>query len=297
MFISVFYVLADVNYKDVSLLNRANNFYSVKGNNVYRTFNEFDKSKQWDVLVVGSSHAYRGYSPAIFEASGYEMYNLGSSGQSIRETYFIVEDLEVQPKLLIIDLHVGSFESDGTESASNLIANVPSDDLAKGIAFSEFNWMLFSAYSKRVLENDKLPVFLDSEKDREAFYKGFVGSNDSVKNEIDYSELGKEFSPNEFSFEYLAKLIKIAEERKIEMVFVTHPVPKEFEKKEMNDFSKEVKKVLSDHNFKWLNFAFSNSDKFNSQTDFFDSNHLNLNGVKKFNALLLSRLKKLNKID
>ena len=36
-----------------------------------------------DVLVLGSSHAYRGFDPRIFKKAGIKLFNFGSSGQTL----------------------------------------------------------------------------------------------------------------------------------------------------------------------------------------------------------------------
>ena len=40
------------------------------------------KTKNVDVLIVGSSHAYRGIDPRILQKDGISAFNLGSSAQT-----------------------------------------------------------------------------------------------------------------------------------------------------------------------------------------------------------------------
>lgn len=288
-FVGMLVVLAKVQYKDVSLLSRTNLFYSIKGNNEYKRFHEFDENKIWDVLVMGSSHAYRGYNPTVFENNGYSCYNLGSSGQTIRETYHIISNMKKHPKLYVIDLHVGSFESDGVESASRLIANVKDDQLAAAIAFDEFNWMLSLSFAKRKIESQYPPIFKEAEEDTVHYYNGFAGRNEKVKEGIDYKSIGKNFIPTSFGMEYLDKLVTYLKENDLRAVFVTHPQPEAINHNQMNEFSDAIKDKLNE-DFLYFNYAFSLTNQFNTFEDFYDSHHLNLQGSNKFTELLLNDL-------
>ncbi|MCH2232329.1 MAG: hypothetical protein MK105_18485 [Crocinitomicaceae bacterium] len=286
----IFFVLVKIDYKNVPLINRSNTFYSVKGNNVYDRFHQFEADKAYDVLVCGSSHAYRGYDPGIFESHGYDAYNLGSSGQNIRDTYRIVKSLSTKPKLLVIDLYTGSFKGDGVESASELITNVNSDNLAKEIAFASFDWRLSSIYMKRILEQDKEPIYLEDESERRGLYRGYVAKSDSVQTEIDYEKLGLVFKPNNFSFDYFIDFLDYLEDEKMNVVFITHPIPNKVSLNEMRSFDYIVRKLINNR-FQYLNFALIPNLSFDPSNDFYDSHHLNKSGVKKFNELLITELK------
>ena len=84
-----------------------------------------------DVLVLGSSHAYRGYDPRIFAEGGLTLFNLGSSNQSPLQTEVLVGRYldQLAPALVIFDVYPWVFSVDGLESTLDLLAN---DDCLRG---------------------------------------------------------------------------------------------------------------------------------------------------------------------
>lgn len=54
-----------------------------------RRFVSAQNSETVDIVVLGSSHAYRGYDGRIFHDAKFSSYNLGSSGQRLLLTEFI----------------------------------------------------------------------------------------------------------------------------------------------------------------------------------------------------------------
>ncbi len=287
MYVSVFFGLAKVESSEIPLLNHANTFYSIKGNTTYSRFWEFNPVG-FDVVVYGSSHAYRGYDPRNFEEVGLSCYNLGSSSQSIRETCLLIEHYPQPEKLMIIDLYPGTFSTEGTESASLLIANVPEDELAAKIAFETYDWRLTNCYLKRRFDAKRQPVYRD-DTDRENYYQGYVACSDKASKELNYKAVGKEFKPREYSLPYFSRLVDFLEKTKARAVFVTHPLPHSINHTEMTEFSKAVNDVL-DGRYPYLNYSFSHPALFDYQDDFYDLHHLNSSGVKKFNELLIADL-------
>ncbi len=71
-----------------------------------RRFAEFESAAPTDVLVFGSSHAYRGFDPRVFAARGSSLFNLGSTGQTPMATRFLIEELEprIRAKLAIVEV-------------------------------------------------------------------------------------------------------------------------------------------------------------------------------------------------
>ncbi|MCX6267461.1 MAG: hypothetical protein NTW16_08910 [Bacteroidetes bacterium] len=78
-----------------------------------------------DILVIGSSHAYRGFDPRIFASKGIKIFNLGSSAQTPIQTEILVKEHidRLKPKLVIFEVFPGVFTNDGVESSLDLITN------------------------------------------------------------------------------------------------------------------------------------------------------------------------------
>lgn len=77
-----------------------------------------------DLLLLGSSHAYRGLDPRIFAAAGVSSFNLGSSSQTPVQTDYLLERYldQLAPGLVVYDVMPVGLSGDGAEGAARLIA-------------------------------------------------------------------------------------------------------------------------------------------------------------------------------
>ncbi len=82
-----------------------------------------------DVLFLGSSHAYRGFDPRIFEKHGISSFNLGSSAQSPVQTEILVDRFidRLDPRLVVYEVHAERLRADVVESTLDLAANAGMD--------------------------------------------------------------------------------------------------------------------------------------------------------------------------
>jgi hypothetical protein len=106
-----------------------------------------------DILVLGSSHAYRGFDTRIFEKYGYSMFNLGSSSQTPVQTQVLLHRyLELlSPKLIIYEVNPMLFNSDGIEASLDLLANDEVDRHSAEMALIQnhikiYNTLVYSWY-------------------------------------------------------------------------------------------------------------------------------------------------------
>jgi hypothetical protein len=111
-------------------------------------FDEADKVKNIDLIIAGSSHAYRGYDPRIFKKSGISTFNLGSSSQSPLQTKYIVDRYitKLNPRLVIIDIYPILFGVDGIESQIDLISSGLIDKDIVSMSFKMNNIKLYDTY-------------------------------------------------------------------------------------------------------------------------------------------------------
>src|SRR5690554_449999 len=86
---------------------------------------EIPNYKDIDILILGSSHAYRGFDTRVFKKHGINAFNLGSSAQSPIQTYILLNQYldELNPKLVVLEVYAGVLELDGVESSLDLAAN------------------------------------------------------------------------------------------------------------------------------------------------------------------------------
>lgn len=96
-----------------------------------------------DVLVLGSSLAYRGFDPRVFKTHGIAMFNLGSSRQTALQGEVLVKRHwdRSRPRIVIIAVSPDMFMAKGVEleSALDLIANDRLDVLTLRMACATRN--------------------------------------------------------------------------------------------------------------------------------------------------------------
>ena len=124
---------------------------------LYTRMNDLDTIKAVDILILGSSHAYRGFDPRIFRASGYNIFVLGSSAQTPIQTARLAEEYipKLRPKLVIYEAYPRVVGYDGVESTLDFLANDKLDISLAYLALSSknimvFNTLLYSFFKKKI---------------------------------------------------------------------------------------------------------------------------------------------------
>lgn len=242
-----------------------------------------------DILVIGSSHAYRGFDPRLFEAHGYSMFNLGSSAQSPIQSYYFLQKYidQLNPKLVIIEVFPKTFSSDGIESGVDLISNCPMDiqltEMALGFTnIKPFNSLLYRIADQGVL-NHTYPQEHNAGLDhyvsggyveRQAGNQKSYTIPDSISLKLDKKQLK--------AFE---KTINLLKNKNISFVLVQAPVTKELYHsfRETEPFNK----LMSSYG---MYYNFNEIELLQDSVLFYDSDHLNQRGTEKFNKILFDTL-------
>jgi len=96
-----------------------------RSGHVLTRLRERAEHKEHEILVLGSSHAYRGFDPRIFAREGYRMFNLGSLSQSPLQTEVLLARYlhPDVPQLALFDVTPLVFSDRSVESTLDLIAN------------------------------------------------------------------------------------------------------------------------------------------------------------------------------
>lgn len=121
-------------------------YFGIKGFTRER-FNEAKETKDVDLVIIGSSHAYRGYDPRIFKKAGITAFNLGSSSQSPLQTRYLVKKYikTLKPKFVIVDVYPILFGVDGLESQIDLISSGLMDKEIVKMSFEMNNITLYNS--------------------------------------------------------------------------------------------------------------------------------------------------------
>lgn len=258
---------------------------NVRAGHLQTRLGEADTTTHVDVLVLGSSHAYRGYDPRIFQESGYRIFNLGSSAQTFLQTELLMKRYidSMRPKLVIFDVYPTLFSSDGVESSLELISKgFVNAELGK-LIITQNNVKLYNAFAFAFYKQYLNPVdpVRESIQMREDTYikGGYVqSSSEDFKNE---SLTTKPIAVEDLQWEAFVSIVELLKAREIEVVLVQSPILKEKYKSYSN--IETFDSLLSNYG-NYLNF---NHILDLDQTFFLDPSHLNQKGVEVFNNSLL----------
>ena len=146
----------------------------------FRTFDTICSATQerQDAVIIGSSHAYRGYDPFVFQERGHKVFNLGSSAQTPLNTYPLIQQYldSAHCPMLIYDVYEGSFTNTGLESTADLTQNQPSDAAALDMAWAIRDLRGLNMMALRMLTGREKPYYTST------YYQGlgFCAIPDSV---------------------------------------------------------------------------------------------------------------------
>ena len=267
------------------LIYRTAYYYQWKGGVAQTKFAEWDPSATWDAIVVGSSHAYRGYDPRVFSDRGYRMFNLGSTAQTPLSTFAILKYYvdSSRTKLVIIDLYENAMDQEGLESVSDLSQNLSMDMAAAELSGRSHDLRALNMFTLRMM-NKQGPVMY---KDANYKMNGFSVKVDSVKKKIDFSK-HVPLKLNERQQEYLMKCLDLCADRGIRVVLCTHFYPHQSDHLRFADLKHWVDSAITDRGIAWLDFAYAHA--LSDTNHFYDHNHMNEAGARIFTERLLDSL-------
>ncbi len=235
-----------------------------------------------DILFLGSSKAYRGFDPRIFNEKGYKTFNLGSGAQTHIQTNYLIKEYldQLNPDLVIYEVYPDTFTGDGVESAINVISAANSIS----INLMELVWDMndIKTYNtflnKTTRKTLKFPPRINENSNGEDTYirGGYVEHLTSFDTIITlpYSR----WIPNDEQIRKFEENLTILKKNKIPFILVLTPLTKKFENlDEIENFFKARGEFLNLN--KTLDFSI--------QEDFYDGQHLNQDAVKKLNTELI----------
>lgn len=259
---------------------------------LYNRLCEADTVSNIDVLVIGSSHAYRGFDPRIFEQHHLRLFNLGSSSQSFIQSNVLLDRYldKMKPKRIIVDVYPGLLASDGIESSLDLISNESKESSFWNLLSIQRDINIINVGIFSYLEKLIHPHYTPKEiQGKDKYIKGgYVENNMSnVDTNITRSVItAKDIQINSFHL-ILDKLRK----RNIPFVLVQTPITeaKLNSLKNIRDFDEIFRKEG-----RYLNF----NEVMNLDNSYFlDDHHLNQKGVNLYNSTLISELKRQHFFD
>ncbi len=281
-------ILMRVNTKRGPMLTQISDYYKHRGGGTLQKFNEFNPGLKYDVVIIGSSHAYRGYDPEIFTQRGYSVFNLGTSAQTPKGTYWLVREYlnESNTSVLILDLYENILMSNGLESAADLALNQPSTLAAAGITLGLFDLRGLNMLVQRLV----YPAATQYPTDPNYRGLGFCPRMDSVKITASPGPLTKARSRPSLAPAQLDAVLAIqalCEERGIRLILSSHYGLKERASLHaaMSDF---IEEHLVSKGIPYLDFF--DADGVDTLNWFADRTHLNYAGAQVFTTALVDSL-------
>ncbi|WP_052273105.1 hypothetical protein [Flavihumibacter solisilvae] len=256
---------------------------------MFTRLREADTVRNVDILFLGSSHAYRGYDPRIFQRYSLKAFNLGSSAQTPIETKILVDSYleKIKPKHVVFDVYPVLFGNDGVESLLDIISNMDDPREIYPAALSTknakvYNTLIFNAFVNLI--GKKKHFKEPNEKGDDTYVNG--GYVATKKNKYKPEALERNYNQPTLTkqLEAFEAIISELKKRNITYTLVQAPVTQKtylaFRKNE------EMDKYFSEFG-KYYNY----SEKLKlGDSLFFDDSHLTQNGVEIFNEELVKQL-------
>lgn len=266
-----------------------------------RKLEEIMHIKSLDVLIMGSSLAYRNYDPQILETNGFSSFTLGTSSQKPNMTNVVAMRYlqTVQSKLIILDVNPYLMMMPDSFETVDVIMNSHKNKYDWDLFTSEpsllsFNSLIIKYFG--LAEKDRQEKLKDSVVDRSTYLgNGFVTSNlmyDDSKKTPDITI--KNFTALQNQADAMDEIISYFKTKNIPYVLVLSPVNEHFFRKKSKISSQEFRELSRDFFEKYGNYYDANEFETYQKSDFMDFSHLNQKGSEKFTNSLIPILQKRN---
>jgi hypothetical protein len=281
-----FYLLFVVLFSNISLGDKrlimsAMPYLQKNGGHERILFEEWAKSNEnYDAIVLGSSHAYRGYDPRIFRSHGISIFNLGTSSQHPVASELIYDEFaRGRSKVVIYDLYDVVFEIEGIECSLRLIQNLPAREQASKLCKLDLRYMNAMAVREATLiQADEAPM-------REYIERGYCEKKGMLYQTEPLTD--SVFNKNEEMFEAFERHIKKMQADGVKIILCSHPLPQNPGIHNYhNGFLQDLKPIIEKYQLPYLDFTYY-SDGFGRE-QFADLAHLNQQGVEFYNNMLLN---------
>jgi len=269
-----------------------------------------------DLLMLGSSHAYRSYDPKVIGqvlAKEDRVYNFGSSAQSPLISYYVLKEIleKQRPEQVVMDLYYMVFTNDNQLHNRRYNLDYMQASAAKTAFFQDG----FSTEEKVILTAFPALVYKDYLKPKvnkllgrphllkkQGNYQGagFVSNPDTLsieklkyQNQFDYFERETN-EMTESNFEYLKKIKLLCDQENISLVFTSAPMP-EISVNKIKNYQ-AFYQIFSELAAKWkvpyVDYNIQRIENLSDKDHYYDDDHLNASGARIFSAAVADYLLK-----
>jgi len=236
---------------------------------------------KYDAIVLGSSHAYRGYDPRIFEQSGISLFNAGTSAQNAKGSWVLYNEyLSDRSDVFILDIYDPVFELEGTESNMRLIQNLPTNEAAVSLVQQEWKMYTLNALAVRIASLNPMDEAPNNDYIKNGFCekKGILYAVEPLNDSV--------FDVNEEMFVAFEKMVKQMQADGKRIVLCSHPLPASPGLRNYHDkFLSKFNPLIQRLGLQYIDLTYY-TEGFGIN-EFADLSHLNQQGVELYNRLLL----------
>ena len=236
---------------------------------------------KYDAIVLGSSHAYRGYDPRIFEQAGVSLFNAGTSSQNAKGSLVLYNEyLKDRADVFILDVYDPVFELEGTESNMRLIQNVPTHAAAFALVKQEVKMYTLNALAVRLASLNLKDEAPNNDYIKNGFCekKGILYAVEPLNDSV--------FDANEEMFVAFETMIKQMQSDGKRIVLCSHPLPASAGLRNYHDkFLQKFSPLIQCLGVPYIDLTYY-TEGFGIN-EFADISHLNQEGVVLYNQLLL----------
>jgi len=297
-YLGILFILNKIKVGKYSIVYSVLDGSTIKAQETYKRFNEFDEAGNYDLVVMGSSHAYRGYDIRNFEKIGFKAYNLGSNAQEIEVTNILANELvqNTNAKHVILEIFPILFiKYKSIESASYVVSNCKTNHLAFSICKYYNDPRLWNQYLLRLINTNTAATEIPPDS---LCYKGYCINRDTIKQIEKVLRIIEKPNPHlklgidEKKLNALSLILETLHRKGIKTIVCTHYCPIETDSTLHHLVTPMFKEICKKNNVTYLDYSYKHS--LNTATYFYDHHHLNANGVKVYNDSLINDLKRLH---
>ena len=285
VYIAAVAALANIKPNGSPLIYRTASYYIWPGGTTWMQFHEFAPHRRYDAVIVGSSHAYRGYDPAVFAQRGFRVFNLGSSSQTPLNSYWLIRAFldSTNAPLVIFDAYDTAAAISGFESTMDLGQNQPSNEAAIGMAWSQRDLRMVNMLAVRFLADRSTPFSTNPEY----MGSGFTPHLDSMKTDAppDGGVPAHLLARQKY---FIGQCIDLCEERGIALVFTSHFARANLRGRFHDPMVHFMDSLHTARGIRFLDFT--RLPGIDDRNWFADANHLNLAGARIFTGQLVDSL-------
>lgn len=274
-------------------------------------FQDVHNYQNVDILFMGSSHCYRTFDPRIYARHGLETFNMGTTGQTPLNTYYLLKHYfpALNPKLVVFDLNYRVIDRDGLECFYDLSQNLPyfPEMMEMALAIGSLH-AVNGAISKWMLHKTGMAPRFTQKPDPDERYipGGYVeftqylrGEKPSVKAQFvdqpSRKSRARKVTPREEQLQAIRDVIRLVKANNARIILVTKPEPPENLRVIANyeEISRTFAEIAREEGVPYFDFN-KIPLPLDSYAHFHDREYLNPAGVEIFNPALIRMIYRQN---